>query len=101
MVESHITYEREVMQGTQVEISTRILDVDDKRLHFFHSMREPGSEQIAATIEIMLLHVDLNSRKTAAFPAEFKSKFSNLANDHSKQPRPPQVGRQIGIKKKA
>lgn len=99
VVESHIVYAQEVMEGTTVVIDTLVLDVDDKRLHLFMTMREAGSEETAATIEIMILHVDLNTRKSAPFPAHIKRQLSELKDQHASRVQPAQIGRKIGIRK--
>jgi acyl-CoA thioester hydrolase len=99
VVESHIVYEQEVMEGINVEIDTLVLDVDDKRLHLFMTMREAGSDVTAATIEMMILHVDLNTRKSAPFPIHIKQELSELKEQHASSAQPSQIGRKIGIRK--
>ena len=99
VVESHIVYEQEVMEGSTVEIDTLVLDVDDKRLHLFMTMREAGSDVTAATIEIMILHVDLNTRKSTPFPIHIKQELSELKEQHASSAQPSQIGRKIGIRK--
>ena len=99
VVESHILYLQEILSGTQVEISTHILDVDEKRLHLIHSMYLPDADEPAATIELMILHVDLDTRRSAPFADRAKSALVQMRNDHTRFPRPPQSGRQVGIRK--
>ena len=99
VVESHIVYSHEVFEGRKVEIETLILDVDDKRLHIFMTMREIGSSITAATIEIMILHVDLNTRKSSSFPTQIKLVLSQLKEKHRSFIQPSQIGRQIRFKK--
>ena len=99
VVESHIIYESEVLEGAIVEVTTRILDVDDKRLHLFHTMREAGSDRIAATIEIMILHVNLQTRESAAFANSIKIELSRIMENQRSTPTPPQAGKQIGMKR--
>ena len=98
VVESHIIYENEVLAGVNVEVDTRILAVDDKRLHLFLSMRENGSNSTAATIEIMILHVDLKTRKSSPFAQSIKTELSRIMGNQSSEPIPPQAGRQIAIR---
>lgn len=95
VVESHIIYGQEILQGTSVEISTHLLNVDDKRMHLFHTMRPAGSDDIAATIEIMALHVDLTTRKSAPFPSDIKSHLQQTADQHLNFAAPTNAGRQI------
>ena len=99
VVESHIAYTQEVLEGTKVEIETLVLDLDDKRLHIFMIMREIGSGTTAATIEIMILHVNLNTRKSSPFPTQIKLELKQLIEKHSSLIQPSQIGRQIRFKK--
>ncbi len=116
VVEAHITYEQEVHAGDGLRITTRVLDHDDKRLQVFQHMyrlEEPGGGNgggngdnkeepgvLAATNELMFLHVNLESRRAAAFPGEAKERIARLNQAQSALPRPAQAGRAIGLKPK-
>jgi len=100
VVESHITYDREVALGDPLRITTQILDNDEKRLHFFHRMFHATEGYLAATTELLSLHVDMKSRRTAPFPDEPLKKLEALKTDHLAVPKPEQAGRIIGIRKK-
>ena len=58
-LEAHVTYERELRQGEEFEIATRLIDADRKRLHLFHAMTRAKDNELSATIEVMGLHVDM------------------------------------------
>lgn len=104
VVEAHLTYDSEVMLGEEMRIRTRVMDVDAKRLHLFHEMYagddDNGEGRLAATSELMALHVDLKTRRTASFPESVFSILERMKTDQSALPRPPQAGRHIEIKKK-
>ena len=36
VVEAHVTYDNEVGLGEEMRVRTRVMDVDEKRLHIFH-----------------------------------------------------------------
>ena len=55
-VESHIQYLREVGEGVMLDLETRVLGVDQKRLHFCHRMT--STDNLLATTELMVVHVD-------------------------------------------
>jgi acyl-CoA thioester hydrolase len=99
VVESHIIYLQEVLAGSEVEISTQVLNVDAKRLHLLHSMAVAGSDQPAATIEIMILHVNLDSRRSAPFDRVVRSRLDAISRQHSALPVPAEAGRQILFKR--
>ncbi len=100
VVESHISYEQEVMSGETVNVTAQVIDTDEKRLHLFLTMWGDQAERPAATIEIMILHMNLNTRRPAAFPNAIKSKLDDAQNAHTHLPRPNQLGRQVNIRKK-
>jgi acyl-CoA thioester hydrolase len=79
VVEAHVTYENEVMAGETIEVQTRVLDLDDKRMHVFHRMVRPSDPAVTvATNELMILYVDMNTRRTAAMPVEVRARLEAL-----------------------
>jgi acyl-CoA thioester hydrolase len=98
-LEAHVTYERELRQGDQFEIATRLIDADRKRLHLFHTMTRLKDGELSATIEVMGLHVDMAGPKSAPLPEEAYAKVEALLAEHRLLPTPPQLGRKIGIRR--
>lgn len=103
VLENHITYNNEVVLDQPVEIRFQILDHDSKRMHLYFEMyakNEDGSEYLASTLEQMAMCVDLNVRKSSAFPEEIATKLNALAAEHAELPKPENIGRTIGIRRK-
>jgi acyl-CoA thioester hydrolase len=98
VVEAHVTYEQEVHNGDPLRVTTQFLGFDDKRLHFFHHMYHGDTDVLVATNEIMSLHVDLQERRSAPFPAEILPRIRDLADAHARLPRPDQAGRVMALK---
>lgn len=98
VVEAHVTYEQELMEGEAVSVATRLTGFDGKRIVLFHEMRRERDGVLAATNEVLCLHVDLNARRSAALPAAAVDRLDRLAAAHATLPRPPQVGRAIGLR---
>ena len=101
IAEAHVTYDQEVREGDRLRFTTQILDHDEKRVHYFHSMYHATDGFLAATNEIMALHVDMTARRVVPFPATAQERLAALMSAHNDLPRPPQAGRVIGIRKKA
>jgi len=78
----HITYVAEVHLNQVVAIYSRILARNAKRLHFLHFMVNETTQQLAATIESVGSHADLNVRRTVPFPAHIAVKVDNLLAQH-------------------
>jgi acyl-CoA thioester hydrolase len=99
VMEMHVSYERELKRGDPLRISAQLIEADAKRLHLFQSMYHAESGVCAATIEMLLLHVDLGLRRSTPFPAPQRAAIEQLLAEHRGLARPPQLGRVIGIKR--
>jgi acyl-CoA thioester hydrolase len=97
--EIHVCYVRELHQGHQVYATFQIVDFDEKRLHVFQELyHEDG--WLAATSEVLSLHIDMSGPKVAAFPEDVMAKIKAMAEAQKDLPWPERVGRAIGIKRK-
>jgi len=101
VVETHVTYLQEVMLDDRLKVTTRIIDSDEKRLHVFHAMYQDGADDVVATGEFMILHVDLATRRSSPFPAHAQDMMKALSEKHRGADTPPQLGRSIGIRGKS
>ena len=65
-LESHVNYLRELRSGDPLRFTTQLLDFDEKRVHYIHQMFHAGEGFLAATNELMSLHVSRETRRAAA-----------------------------------
>jgi acyl-CoA thioester hydrolase len=100
VLEAHVTYERELKLAEPFTIETQLINADEKRLHFFHCMHHAEQGFLAATNELLALHVDLTGPRATALPAEAMSRLEPLLAAHRRLPAPPQLGRRIAIKRR-
>jgi acyl-CoA thioester hydrolase len=100
IIEAHITYDHEVRAGDPLRITTQVLDYDAKRMHFFHSMYHAREGWLASASELLLMHIDYQTRRSANWPSETLRRLELMAAAHSALPRPEKVGRIIGIRKR-
>ena len=70
IVESHITYNKELQLNDEVDINCVYFDHDKKRLQYKMEMMHKDKKYLASTIEILALYVDLNERKVTEFEDE-------------------------------
>ncbi len=98
MLEQHVTYVEEVKLGDPLRITTDVLGYDAKRLHNFHRMYHAEKGYLAATTELMGLHVDLNARRGCPFPPELLKRVEAVAAAHAGLPRAPELGRGIALR---
>ena len=94
-------YLRELHAGDPVRVTLQLLDYDDKRLHYFEQLFHAEHGWIAATSENMALHVDMDERKTAPFPAEVMRRLMQMKAAHARLPRPEAAGRRVAMPEEA
>jgi acyl-CoA thioester hydrolase len=86
-----------VRAGDPLRFTTRLLGHDAKRLHYFHEMRHARDGYLAATNELMSLHVSEATRRGAPMADAVRARLAEVQRAHDALPRPPQVGRVIGL----
>ncbi len=96
-LEAHVTYHREVRAGDPLRFTTRLLAHDDKRLHYFHEMWHGAAGYLAATNELMSLHVSQETRRSAPMAAPVLERLARIRAAHGRLAVPPQAGRRIGL----
>ena len=96
-LEGHITYDRELLEGDPVRVTSRLLDFDAKRLHYFHEMHHAEQGYLAATNELLGIHIDMGIRRSSPMPDRLLQRLAEVKQAHAALPPAPQVGRRIGI----
>ncbi len=77
-VEQVIQYKKELMAGDTVAVYSAPIEIKDKALRFTHEMRNTQSGEVAATTTLTAVFLDTAARKATAFPADVRSKVSEL-----------------------
>ncbi|HZH24138.1 MAG TPA: carnitine 3-dehydrogenase [Solirubrobacteraceae bacterium] len=96
-VETHLSHLGQALAEEGLHTTTQLLGHDDKRLHVFHSLYRSADDELLATAEQMLLHVDTAAgRAGPAAPALLK-RIARIAEAHAALPRPERAGRAIGL----
>jgi len=99
-LESHVTYQREVHEGDPLDFTFQVIDFDAKRIHFFMTMLHARERWLAATSESISICIDMTTRRSTSWPADRMARLQALHGTHSRRPRPAEVGRVIGIRRK-
>ncbi|MFC3117428.1 thioesterase family protein [Jhaorihella thermophila] len=87
-------------RGKDFSVRFRLLDHDAKRLHFFAEMVDDASGELCATQEVMVVNVDLGTRRSAPYPDWAQRRFARMKADHAGLPPAPQIGAPLGIRRK-
>ena len=96
-LEGHLCYLAEVQEGAPLHVTTRIVDLDDKRVHVFHELyRGLGGDRVA-TAEILLCHVDTAAGRSSPVPDELTVRFEALRDAHRGLPPEARIGRSIAL----
>ena len=96
-VETHNYYRRELVIGDPLVVSTQLLGYDNKRIHCFHRMLRQDNQLLAASAEMMLVHVNLEKRQAANMPKGVLERLESLMKEHRQLSKPLQSGRVMGI----
>jgi acyl-CoA thioester hydrolase len=91
-VETHVLYKQELKVDDPYVVTAQILAFDDKRIHQFQRMYHAESGFLAATAEWMNLHVDLEKRRVAPWPARILQGISRVAKSQGDWPYPDEAG---------
>lgn len=95
VVEAHTTYLKEVHAKAAVLVTTRLVAFDRKRIHYVHQMQlEQGGETVAMQ-EQLSVHVDLTTRRSAAWPEAIRTLLGAVAASDAQAGLPEGIGRSI------
>lgn len=100
VVETHVNYQRELVAGDPMRVTTQLLGFDSKRIHHFHRLYHADKGFVSATTELMVIHVDMAERHSTAMPLPVLDRLSALMAAHIQLPQPPQSGRVMGVRAK-
>ena len=95
--ESHIMHIDEAKLGDRLVGTLQVLSADEKRLHIFIRILKDGAP--VATVEQILLHVDMAKGKTCVAGAAVLDRLMPIAAAHAGLPRPEAAGRHVGQRK--
>jgi len=97
VVDMNVTYLREVLADTPLHFTTQMLEFSNKKLRLFHQMFHESEGFLVATNELLLVHIDLETRKSCAFPSSVLARLDEVAEQHQSLEQPDQVGRVLGL----
>jgi acyl-CoA thioester hydrolase len=90
VLESQVVHLRELLLGDHVLITTRITDMDDKRLHLLFEIFNEDKGYLAALAQYVTLHVKLGPPpKSCAIPPDLRARLESAHAVHAQVPMPP------------
>jgi len=95
----NVTYVREVLEGDPLRFTTQLLEYDAKKFRYFHCMYHATEGYLAATNELLSLHIDLASRRVAPMADVIQAQLQEVLEAHGALPIPAGAGRVLGMRR--
>lgn len=87
-VDIAVNYRKEVLVDDPLELRLRIMAADQKRLLCLMELFQTRDGYLAATMEQLSIHVNLDTRRVVPFPAELAQQLQETARVHASHPLP-------------
>ena len=97
VLETHVTYDREMKGGAPMRFTTQLLARDAKRVHMFHEMFHAEQGYLAATNETIVMNIDYATRRSAPWPMQAAERLEAIWASHRNLARPAKAGRVMGL----
>ena len=95
-VEAHLTHRAEARALEALYVTTRVLEVDDKRVRLFHSLHRQRDAALVATAEQLYLHVSAPPGRASSMDSAVRTRLAGLERAQAHLPPPPEAGRLAG-----
>jgi len=96
-VDVHISYHRELFEAAPLRITTQLADCDEKRAHWVQAMYHAEEGFLAATVEWLILSIDMRQRKVAPMPPDTLALMRRVKAAHVGLAMPMELGRALSI----
>ena len=77
-VKQEISYQAELLAGDVLEVRSQMRQVGDRRVVFYHEMRNGQSGEVCAGTELTGVYIDRERRKSCPFPPEIAESLRAL-----------------------
>ncbi|QCP49081.1 thioesterase [Trinickia violacea] len=98
-LQTSVHYLKELGLGGSLAVSARLLEYDSKKLRVFLTMGDPSFAEHFATMEALLLHVDMTVRRSSPFRTKTLEKIGALFAAQREKPWPARAGEGISLQK--
>jgi len=94
--ETHLRHLDEAKAGAPIQVHTRVISGQGKKMHLWHEMTSNGT--LLATAEAMLIHVSLETRRASVPSDEIAANLDRLEKAQAALPSPVGIGKAIGVR---
>jgi acyl-CoA thioester hydrolase len=81
--EHHLHYSSELHEGEKVSVHSRVLARSDKAAHLMAFLLDRTHGRLANTLELVLVHVDLDTRRATPMPEDVAAGFDRYVAETS------------------
>jgi carnitine 3-dehydrogenase len=96
-VETHVVHKAEALALEPLYVTTRILALDDKRIHLAHSLYRRRDERLIATGEQLYLHVNRTAGKAAPMDVAVHARLDSIRAADAGVPEPAGFSRHLHL----
>lgn len=98
-LQSMVTYLKEVAEAEPIIIQGQLLESDNKKLRLFMTMYHGQTHDELATMETLLLHMDMQAHRAAPFLAQTQALVNEIQVAHNLLDTPLNAGKGIAIRR--
>ena len=99
VLQSSMSFLREVQEDEPLFFRFRMLDSDQKRGHYFAQMVSGIDDVVCATQEALFMNVSHTTGRSERYPDWAVARLAGMVADHAGLEPAPQVGQPIGIRR--
>lgn len=96
--EHHIRYFGEMHEGEKLSVHPRFLERSSKVGHLIACILDRTHEVLACTLEIVLVHVDMDTRRPVDFPGDIAAGIDRWVAESHRIGWPPPLSGNMGIR---
>ena len=98
MMQCDLDFYRELFAGDVLRVTTQLIDWNHKFVHTYQALYHREANYLAASAEMLFIHVSLKDRRSMPLPVAVQDKLNAIMRIHARLARPPQLGRKIAIR---
>lgn len=97
IVEMNVSYQQELHKGDPLAFNTQLIGVNEKKIHLYHKMYHRTDGYLAATNEILMLHIDMVTRRSTPMGENMLNQLNLIKKNHEEVPLPNNLSRQFKV----
>jgi len=78
--EHHLRYYSELHEGDKLSVHVRVLDRGERSAHLMAFLLDRTRERLSNTLELTLVHVDMDTRRPVPMPEDIAAGFDSLVD---------------------